>query len=219
MTGPAAVHVFMLACASVAALPARHLDDCHAALDALLPGQFSRASTVVELDLANINAMMHPPGMVCNAGWIDATAGDFGFYRDGTRVAVSRVIEAIDYERIALARALGVSADPFPELFHQLGFTATGAPSVLEAIQSSELIHPIQSPPTLDHRYLHEDVAWGLVPWLHLAEAVDSPSQVIGAVVNLAGVINGVDYVNVGLTLDGMGLANKSAAEILSHVS
>ena len=56
---------------------------------------------------------------------------------------------------------------PFAELFHQLGFTTGGqsyAGSAYHAIQCSELIHPIQSPATLDHRYLHEDVGWGLVP-------------------------------------------------------
>lgn len=157
--------------------------------------------------------------MVCNARWIEATAGNFGFYRDGTRAAVSRVIEAIDQERVVLAEALEIPAVAYPELFHQLGFTPTVAPTVLEAIQNSELIHPIQSPPTLDHRYLHEDVAWGLVPWLHLAAVVGSPTPVISALVNLAGVMNDVDYTNAGLTLERMGLANKAAEEICAHVS
>jgi opine dehydrogenase len=219
LTGPAEVRVFMLATASVAALPADELDSCHAAVDALLPGQFSKAGTVLEIDLANINALMHPPGMVCNAGWIEATAGNFGFYRDGTRAAVARVIETIDQERLALAEALAIPAVAFPELFHRLGFTPAVAPTVLEAIQSSELIHPIQAPPALDHRYLHEDIAWGLVPWLHLATVVGTPTPTISALVNLAGVMNGIDYTTSGLTLERMGLTNKSGKAIHAHVS
>lgn len=50
------------------------------------------------------------------------------------------------------------------------------AGSAYHAIQCSELIRPIQSPPTLDHRYLHEDVGWGLAPWMHLAAAAGSPA-------------------------------------------
>ena len=76
-------------------------------------------------------------------------------------------MDAIDAERLALARSLGVRAVPFSELFRQLGFTTGGpgrAGGAYHAIQHSELIRPIQSPPQLDHRYLHEDVGWGLVP-------------------------------------------------------
>ena len=86
------------------------------------------------------------------------------------------------------------------------------------AIQHSDLIQPIQSPPQLDHRYLHEDVGWGLVPWMHLAAAAGSPAPTISALTHLAGVINGIDYPREGLTLERMGLARKTPSEIRAHV-
>jgi opine dehydrogenase len=221
LTGPATVQVFLRSRASLAALPASQLEECHRRLDALLPGQFGRAQSVLEADLANLNAILHPPGMVCNAGWIEATAGKFGFYAEGSGPAVTQVMEAIDHERLALARRLGVRAVPFAELFHQLGFTSgkrAHAGGVHYAIQHSELIHPIQSPPRLDHRYLHEDVGWGLVPWMHLAAAAGSPTPTITALTHLAGVINGIDYPREGLTLERMGLAGKTPSEIRAHV-
>ena len=221
LTGPATVRVFLRSRASVAALPASHLEACHQRLDALLPGQFGRAQSVLEADLANLNAILHPPGMVCNAGWIEATAGKFGFYTEGSGPAVAQVMDAIDHERLALARRLGVRAVPFAELFHQLGFT-TGkqahAGGAYHAIQHSELIRPIQSPPRLDHRYLNEDVGWGLVPWMHLAAAAGSPAPTITALTHLAGVINGIDYPREGLTLQRMGLAGRTPREIRAHV-
>lgn len=221
LSGPASVRVFLRSRSSVAALPARDVDRCHQRLDALMPGMFGRAQSILEVDLANINAVLHPPGMVCNAGWIEATAGDFGFYAAGNGCAVARVIDGIDRERLALARRLGVHAVPFAELFHQLGFTPGGRPQAdgsHDAIQHCELIRPIRSPPTLDHRYLHEDVGWGLVPWMHLAAAVDSPAPTITSLVHLAGVINGLDYARDGLTLDAMGLAGKSLDDIRAQV-
>ncbi len=221
LTGPATVRVFLRSRASLAALPASHLQECHQRLDALLPGQFGRAESVLEADLANLNAILHPPGMVCNAGWIEATGGKFGFYAEGSGRAVARVMDAIDHERLALAGRLGVRAIPFTDLFHQLGFT-TGeqldADGAYHAIQHSELIRPIQSPPTLDHRYLHEDVGWGLVPWMHLAAAAGSPAPTITALTHLAGVINGMDYPREGLTLERMGLAGKTPDDIRAHV-
>lgn len=60
LTGPATVQVFLRSRASLAALPADHLHQCHRRLDALLPGQFSRAQSVPEADLANLNAILHP---------------------------------------------------------------------------------------------------------------------------------------------------------------
>ena len=222
LTGPATVRVFLRSRASLAALPASHLQACHRRLDALLPGQFGRAESVLEADLANLNAILHPPGMVCNAGWIQATGGKFGFYAEGSGPAVARVMDAIDAERLALARALGVPAVPFAELFGQLGFTTGGqahAGGAYHAIQHSELTRPIQSPPKLDHRYLHEDVGWGLVPWMHLAAAAGSPAPAITALTHLAGVINGIDYPRQGLTLERMGLAGKTPAQIRAHVS
>jgi opine dehydrogenase len=219
LTGPATVRVFLRSRASLAALPASHLQQCHRRLDALLPGQFGRAHSVLEADLANLNAILHPPGMVCNAGWIEATGGKFGFYAEGAGPAVARVMDAIDAERLALARRLGVRAVPFTELFRQLGFT-TGEQvraGAYHAIQHSELIRPVQSPPRLDHRYLHEDVGWGLVPWMHLAAAAGSPAPTITALTHLAGVINGIDYPREGLTLERMGLAGKTTHEIRAH--
>jgi len=220
LTGPATVRVFLRSRASVAALPGGALQVCHQRLDALLPGQFGQADSVLEADLANLNAILHPPGMVCNAGWIEATAGKFGFYAEGGGRAVARVMDAIDAERLALARALGVRAVPFAELFRRLGFTAGGPVpcGAYHAIQHSELIRPIQSPPKLDHRYLHEDVGWGLVPWMHLAAAAGSPAPTIAAVTHLAAMINGIDYPREGLTLQRMGLAGKTPAQIRAHV-
>ncbi|HEY2193980.1 MAG TPA: NAD/NADP octopine/nopaline dehydrogenase family protein [Actinomycetospora sp.] len=221
LTGPATVRVFLRPRSSVAALPARDVDSCHQRLDALLPGLFGRAESILEADLMNINAVLHPPGMVCNAGWIEATGGDFGFYVAGNGRAVARVIDGIDRERLALAHRLGVPAVPFPELFHRLGFTPDGQPhahGAYDAIQHSELIRPLRSPPTLDHRYLHEDVGWGLVPWMHLAAAAHSPAPTITSLVHLAEAINGVDYARDGLTLTAMGLADKTPDDIRAQV-
>ena len=219
MTGPATVRVFLLSRASLAALPRSHLDECHERVSALLPGQLDTIGSVLEADLANINAVMHPPGMVCNAGWIEATDGGFGFYADGNGPAVARVMDAVNRERLALAERLEVPAVPFAELLHRYGFTAEAlrTAGVHEAIKGSELIHPITAPSSLDHRYLHEDIGWGLVPWMHLAAAVGSPAPVISAITHLAGVINGIDYARAGLTLDGMGLTGRTADEIRAY--
>ena len=60
---------------------------------------------------------------------------------------------------------------------------------------------------TSDHRYIHEDVGWGLVQWLNLARVANVPTPTMEALTTLAGVVNGVDYYRDGLTLERMGIA------------
>lgn len=54
---------------------------------------------------------------------------------------------------------------------------------------------------------------------MHLAAAAGSPAPAITALTHLAGVINGIDYSRQGLTLERMGLAGKTPAQIRAHVS
>jgi NAD+-dependent secondary alcohol dehydrogenase Adh1 len=37
-----------------------------------------------------------------NAGWVEATKGDFEFYRDGLSPSVTRILEEVDGERMAV---------------------------------------------------------------------------------------------------------------------
>lgn len=220
MASPATVRVLALIQVSLAAFPSRHLKECHERLDVLLPGRFEPIGSVLEADLANVNALLHPPGMVCNAGWLEATEGQFPFYREGMSPGVARVVDEVDIERLALAERLGVPALPLVQSLHQAGFTtAEGAASgrMHAAMQAAESLHGVVAPPSLDHRYLHEDVGWGLVPWVHLAEAVGVTMPATAALVALAGLMNGVDYRLEGLTLERMGLAGVPADEISAY--
>ena len=74
-----------------------------------------------------------------------------------------------------------------------------------------------QGPASLDHRYLHEDVGWGLVPWTALAATADVRTPTMDALIHLAGVANGVDYPSVELTLDRMGLADMAPERITAY--
>jgi opine dehydrogenase len=217
MAGSATVGVFALTAAKVAAFPSSDLDECHARIEALLPGQFGTAGSVLELDLQNVNAVMHPVQMLCNASWIEATGGDFFIYREGTGIATARIIEAVDAERMALANRLGVVTLSLIAAAGQAGYTtAEGArtSSVYDALQAGDAIGRVKAPPSLDHRYLHEDVGWGLVQWVHLASVAGVPTPTMEAVTTLASTLNGVDYLRDGLTIERMGLNAINADDI-----
>ncbi len=79
------------------------------------------AANVLETGFSNINAIMHPAGMLGNAGWIEKTGGDFLYYREGITPAIGAWIDALDQERLAIVRALGISPLRFVDIFHRRG--------------------------------------------------------------------------------------------------
>lgn len=216
MADPTTVRVFQLTSAVLAAFPGSAVKECLDEVHTLVPPQFTSAASVLELDLANINALAHPAQMICNAGWIEATGGNFGIYDEGIGPGVARVIDAVDTERMAVADALGIPTRPFGQLLVQAGFTpeAAGRGGAHEATRAAVQIHSIKAPPALDHRYLHEDVGWGLVPWIHLALAAGVSTPTMDAITALAGTLNAVDYLTSGLTLSKMGLDGVPPARI-----
>jgi len=108
MEGPATVNIYSYTKRlRFAALPGRHAAEMFALVKPLYP-EIVQATSVLETGLGNLNAIFHPPGMIMNAGWLERTG--FLFYREGFTPAVSRVTAAVDAERMAVAKALGVPA-------------------------------------------------------------------------------------------------------------
>ncbi len=130
--------------------------------------------------------------MIMNAGWIEHTDGDFLFYSEGFTQAIGRVTAAVDAERMAVAKALGVPAMPFLDVFYNAGLTtkeARDSGDIARACQESEPNKTIKSPSSLDHRYVHEDVGYGLVPMAALGRLAGVPTPTIDALINLAGAL------------------------------
>jgi len=171
----------------------------------------------METGLSNINATMHPAGMLGNAGRIEESGGDFLFYRAGITPAIAGIIEAVDKERINIIKELCLNTLSFVEIFYRAGLTSDSAcrsGSVYQAIRESQPNQGIMSPATLKHRYLDEDVGYGLVPMAEIGRLLGIRTPVIDALVTLASEVNQTAYRREGLTLEKMGLAGVKAKEL-----
>ena len=219
MTGPAHVEIYRrtthLRCA---AFPgnntSRLVKEIHEVFPSVVP-----AENVLETGLSNINAIMHPAGMLGNAGWIEETAGDFYYYRDGITPAIAAWIEEIDRERLEIVSRLGLTPLRFVDIFHQAGLTsqeARDSGSVYRAIHESAPNRTIKAPPTLDHRYLKEDVGYGLVPMAEIGGWLGVKTPVMDALIRLASVVSRTEYRRDGLTLAKMGLGEVDTRELPS---
>jgi opine dehydrogenase len=211
MPQPARVEIYRrttnLRCA---AFPGKESSELVKEIEAIYPNVIL-AENVLETGLSNINAIMHPAGMLGNAGWIEETGGDFYYYREGITPSIAAWIEEVDKERLEIVKRLGLKPLRFVDIFYQAGLTsddARASGSIYRAIHESEPNRTIKSPANLDHRYIREDVGNGLVPMADIGRLLGVETPVIDALITLASVISRTDYRRAGLTLEKMGLAS-----------
>lgn len=212
---PGAVDVYLRA-AGVPFSTVPDDDETAHLVEVLLPGQ-SRAAHPMEVWFWDVNMVLHPPGMILGAARIESTRGEFHFYGDGITDSVEAVMARLDEERVEVARAFGAVVPRLAEAMATIGTAdaeAAGAGKLGEAIRGSAANATIKAPPRLDHRYLHEDIPFGLVPLTALGRIADVPTPVASGLIELAEVINGRSYMADGLNEDALGLRGASVEEV-----
>lgn len=217
---PAIVNIFYLKdLMYIAALPASDTDAVIQSLEGvytkLVPGK-----SVLEVSFGNVNYVLHCPVAVLNAGWIDSTKGNFMFYWEGMTESVCRVMEAVDKEKIAVAKGIGFPLMPAHEYMKNF-YQSEKAGEDLHDFVTHSRAHGGRGPDApkdLHYRYLSEDVPNGLVPISLFGEMVGVPTPAIDSIITLASILNGTDYREEGRTLEDLGVSGKSSAEILELV-
>lgn len=215
--GPAQARIFRIKEAvPLAALPATRtrlvLDKIHEAYPQYIDGV-----NVLQTGLNNMGAIFHPALAMLNAGWIEATHGDYQFYIDGVTPSVARVLEALDRERVTVASSLGIRGRTALEWL-KLAYDTTGE-DLYEAIHNQPGYYGIKAPPTLNHRYIFEDVPMSLVPIAALGERYGVSVRGMDAMIRLACIIHRTDYWRRGRTLDKLGINDLSVGELTRYVN
>lgn len=175
--------------------------------------------SVLQTSLTNFNSIIHPVAMIMNAGRIESL-GAFYWYRDGSTPAVGRLMDAIDHERILLQKSLGLPQISFNEYFDIAGYSpdVTSYGSIGRTLSTSKPNSNILSPDSLNHRFISEDVPFGLVPLEAISEVCGINSKVIGSVINLCDTAVGKKYRDLGLNADCLGIRGMSVRQIQSAV-
>lgn len=179
------------------------------------------APDVLATGLANVNLVLHPPGAVLAAAWVEATQGDFLFYVDAMTPGVTRVIELLDHERLQVARAFGHVLPPLIEEMAAVG-TVDQADAVTgdtgSAIAHGQANRRIKAPDSLGHRYYREDFGYGVVPLMALARTAGVDVPVAGALLRVAEAVTGENLGAHGLTADRLGIGNLDVDGLLALV-
>ena len=215
--GPAQARIFRIKEAvPLAALPAVRNEQVLDAIRTVFP-QFIDGVNVLYTGMNNMGAIFHPALTLLNAGWIEATHGDYQFYIDGVTPSVARVLEALDRERVTVASSLGIRAQTGLEWL-KMAYDTIGE-DLHEAIHNQPGYYGIKAPSTLGHRYIFEDVPMSLVPIASLGERFGVSVRGMDSIIRLACIVHRTDYWKRGRTVDKLGIGDLSVGELMRYVN
>jgi opine dehydrogenase len=215
--GPAQARIFRIKEAvPLAALPATRTAAVLEKINEAYP-QFIDGINVLHTGLNNMGAIFHPALTLLNAGWIEATHGDYQFYIDGVTPSVARVLEVLDRERVTVASSLGLRARTAIEWL-ELAYNTTGE-DLHEAIHNQPGYYGIKAPSTLKHRYIFEDVPMSLVPIASLGQHFGVSVHGMDSIIRLACIVHRTDYWRRGRTVEKLGIGGLTVSELTHYVN
>ena len=205
----------------LACIPACRTEKVVADLNAYFP-QYIAVPNILHTSFLDINAFTHPVSMIFSASRVELDKDRFDFYWGSmAAVGVCNTIEAIDAERQALAKAMGFEVESINDLIH--GYYGHWEWPTLHEFYSHSTIHggipEAISPPSTHHRYLTEDLPYGLVPVSELGKKAGIPTPHTDAIITLGSSFNGEDYRTLGRSLKNLGMDDMTLEEIIRFVN
>jgi len=216
-TGPVSAHIWgVVSGLGVGVFPATRTEQVCAGLQELFAG-VRPYPHVLAAGLAAMNPVVHPAGVLLNAGRIERARGEFYFYEEGVTPAVCHLIYAVDRERRAVAAALGLDLPPVDEAFHRAGFGPRG--DLWSVINGSRMLTQLRAPGSLENRWLTEDVPYGLGAWVSLGGQLGVATPIMRSLIHVASALLGIDLWKSARTTEDLGVAGMSKDELLRYVA
>ncbi len=197
------------------ALPASLTGQALWTLTDLYP-QFSPAYNVLQTSVDAPGLIIHPISTLMNMSRIE----QIGPYRNShydITPSVARIMDAVDKERMSIASILCYETYSFIETM-QIMYKVK-AENVYDTMYQISAHNVQMAPENLKHRYITEDIPYGLVTLASLGKMLNIPTPGIEAIVNIASMANGEDYWKSGRTMDKMGLSDKSLTGLIDYVN
>jgi opine dehydrogenase len=196
-----------------AAMPAVRTPEMLAVLGPVYP-ELIPARDVIDTGLNNINIIVHPVLMLANLSRVEL-AEEWFIFGNGFTPAVARLMEAVDHERRAVLRAVGLPDVSLLEwMIRFYRDRGVGGSDLHSTLSTATVFKQSKGPRSLRDRYLDEDVPFGLVPEVVVGAAVGVDLPVTKGLIELAAAATGTDYMKTGRTAEKLGLEGLTAAQI-----
>lgn len=214
---PTSLHVYHnLATFGMGVFPAQKTEDILGIVKDLYPGVFAYRD-VLEAGLSNCNPIIHPLGVLMNSGRIEYSRGEFWYYEEGITASTAKAMEALDDERIAIGKKLGLELPRQSQALHEVGYGPKG--DLWEVLKGSKGLTPIKGPTSVTNRYVTEDIPIGLVCWAQLGQMLGVATPLMVATVELGIAVSSVDYWQTGRTIERCGISDMTAERLCQFVS
>jgi opine dehydrogenase len=183
--------------------------------------QIEPAQNVLETSLNNVAPVVHPGTVMLNTQVIERTAAGepLTFYKDQvTRTVAALVMEKVDAEKQAVARALGLKEvwsllDWYRESYHVVG------EDIFDTIRRNPYYDGFTAPTHfLAQNHILDDVPNSLVPIASFGRSLGVPTPTISSLVDLASAMCSIDWWAEGRTVNTLGLSGMAPEEMIRHV-
>ncbi len=159
--------------------------------------QFTKASSIIETTMSTTNPVIHVPITLLNAARIE-NAQQFLFYGEGASRTAVDLVTKLDIERIAVAKSLGceivdvlTGINSFWEIKHD---------NLFDALTKNEIYVKGMGPTSLNHRYLSEDVPFGIAPIAKIGKLIGIETPYTDALLNILRCLFGTELVDGGIS-------------------
>lgn len=171
--------------------------------------------------LMNAGPIIHPPLILMNAGPLEHFPR-WDIHNEGTQPSIRRVTTALDEERIALRKALGYGPPHFPLADHYRREPG-GEAWMYGAVGHEQLVDSGDWREKIDlatHRYMREDVVYGLAFLVSVARWAGVAAPVAAGLLALASAVLGEALdVTSPRRLEALDLARLTPAELQSRLA
>jgi opine dehydrogenase len=178
--------------------------------------QFMPATNVLATSIDAPGLIIHPISTLLNMSRIEQMGPYRNSHYDITH-GVANIMESVDNERMKIAKSLCYETYSFVETMQIMYKVKPG--NVYETMYQISGHNVQMAPESLQHRYISEDIPYGLVTLASLGKLLDIPTPGIDAIVNIASMANKIDYWKTGRTIDKLGLENYSIHQLIDYVT
>lgn len=190
--------------------PAARKEEAIAKLD-LLGERFVYLNSVVEAALHNPNLIVHTVGSVMSIPRIEQAQDQFCMYHEAysrKNPLTWRVVEALDSEKMDVLEKLGFERLPYVEACKLRNSLDDDKDAKEVFLDYAAMETRAKGPVKVDSRYISEDVPQGLVMLEALGKALNVPTPICTALIEIATVALGRSMRAEGRTPEGLGTEN-----------
>lgn len=176
----------------IAAIKGSDIGYIMARMPECLKPYFKVVDSVGLTSLSNVGMILHCAPVLMNIGWIESDKTEFKYYYDGISKSVAHFLEKMDLERQAVAKAEGFGVESVREWLIRT-YDVEGE-DLFTCLRNNKAYRDIDAPPTINTRYLFEDVPNGLVPVETMGKEYGVPTPNITTVIDLASSVMDRDF-------------------------